>query len=88
MRKIKKRTLQDLITCNESEPDPIKKYWTEKDVVDEPVSLYSFIKRKYDYLFITEIWPFDGYPKAVEGYSVSVEQYRHFMISEILGTDF
>ena len=86
-KRIKKLTYEDYIKCNQNVTDPIEKYWTETEIVNEPVRLHTFIKRKDDYLFVKRIAPTLKAPFMVDGYSVSREQYRHFMICEILGGD-
>jgi hypothetical protein len=82
-----KPTYQGFITCNESVTDLAEEYWTETEIVNGPVTLNTFIKRKDDYLFIKRIAPFDNAPFMVDGFSVSIEKYRHYMICEILGED-
>ncbi len=87
-KKVRKQTLQDLITCNQNVTDPIEKFWTEMEIVNYPVRLHTFIKRKDDYLFITKIAPSIKAPFMVDGYSVSTQQFRHYIICEILESDY
>lgn len=87
-KKIRKQTLQDLITCNQNVTDPIAKMYEETEFVSYPVKLHTFIKRKSDYLFITKIYPSNISSSMVEGYSVNIEQFRHYMICEILEADY
>ncbi len=86
-KSIKKPKYQDFITNNKNVTDPIEKYWTETTLVYEPVKPNTFIKRKDDYLFIKRIAPFEDAPFIVDGYSVSIQQYRCYMICEILGEE-
>lgn len=87
IKRIKKLSYQDWITGNTEGTDPIKTFWIEKEIVYTPVKLHTFIKRKKDYLFITEIAPFEEAPYWVEGYSVTVEQQRHYKVCQLFGED-
>jgi hypothetical protein len=87
-KKVRKQTLQDLITCNQNVTDPIEKFYTEMEIVNHPVKLHTFIKRKNDYLFIKKIAPSINPPFMVDGYSVSIQQFRHYILCEILGDDY
>lgn len=88
IKRIKKLSYQDWITGNTNGTDPIKTFWTQMISVYEPVTLHTFIKREKDYFFITSILPDETPPYLIEGYPVTITQYRHFRLCEILGQDF
>lgn len=64
--------------------NPFRKNAKETVIIfNRPVELHTFIKRKDTYLFITDIHSV-GNDHMVDGYVLTQEQYRHYVLTELL----